>query len=88
MRLSRLVAVAAAVQGVEDVTVVRLRRQFHGAGPGDGTGPDDSGAEGAIDDTALEAGVLRIGPLEVATCDNDPERPENGTLSVEIGGVR
>ncbi|MGW3760930.1 putative baseplate assembly protein [Streptomyces sp. NPDC005131] len=71
VRLSRLVAVAAAVHGVESVRVTRLRRLFH---------------EDPLDDTALEAGVLRLGPLEIARCDNDPDRPELGRLSIELGG--
>ncbi|MGW3825508.1 putative baseplate assembly protein [Streptomyces sp. NPDC005071] len=71
VRLSRLVGVAAAVHGVESVRVTRLRRLFH---------------EDPLDDTALEAGVLRLGPLEIARCDNDPDRPELGRLSIELGG--
>ncbi|MEU8567466.1 putative baseplate assembly protein [Streptomyces pathocidini] len=70
VRLSRLVAVAAAVPGVLSARVTRLRRLFH----------EDRGE--------LEAGVLRLGPLEIAQCDNDPERPENGLLAVELGGGR
>jgi predicted phage baseplate assembly protein len=31
-----------------------------------------------------EDGLLRIGPLEVAQCDNDPDRPENGRLTIEL----
>ncbi|MDN3292749.1 putative baseplate assembly protein [Streptomyces ficellus] len=74
VRLSRLVAVAAAVPGVESVRVTRLTRLFH---------------ENPLDDTALEAGVLRLGPLEIARCDNDPDRPELGRLSIELtGGAR
>ncbi|MEV4969421.1 putative baseplate assembly protein [Streptomyces scopuliridis] len=76
VRLSRLVATAAAVEGVESVTVTRLNRLFHGAPAG----------HTDTDDTALEAGVLRLGPLEIARCDNDPDRPENGRLSIELGG--
>ncbi|QXE38319.1 putative baseplate assembly protein [Streptomyces sp. GMY02] len=71
VRLSRLVATAAAVQGVASVRVTRLSRLF-----------DDD----PLDRTALEAGVLRLGPLEVARCDNDPDRPENGRLTIELGG--
>jgi len=73
VRLSRLVAVAAAVPGVESVAVTRLRRMFH---------PDDG---------EREAGVLRLGPLEVAQCDNDPDRPENGRVEITLindGGAR
>ncbi|MEV0603453.1 putative baseplate assembly protein [Streptomyces sp. NPDC050315] len=70
VRLSRLTAVAAAVPGVESVRVTRLQRQFH---------------EDHLDNRALEDGVLRLGPLEIAVCDNDPERPENGRLVIELG---
>ncbi|MFI0711898.1 putative baseplate assembly protein [Streptomyces inhibens] len=70
VRLSRLTAVAAAVPGVRSVRVTRLQRLF----------PQEH-----RDNRALEDGVLRLGPLEIAVCDNDPERPENGRLVIEIG---
>ncbi|MFL4902562.1 putative baseplate assembly protein [Streptomyces sp. MMS24-I2-30] len=70
VRLSRLVAVAAAVPGVQSVEVTRLRRLYE---------PDRG---------EREDGVLRLGPLEIATCDNDPDRPENGRLAVSLGGAR
>ncbi|WDF36118.1 putative baseplate assembly protein [Streptomyces sp. T12] len=70
VRLSRLVAVAAAVPGVESVQVTRLQRLFE---------PDRG---------EREDGVLRLGPLEIATCDNDPDRPENGRLAISLGGAR
>ncbi|AIR97467.1 putative baseplate assembly protein [Streptomyces glaucescens] len=70
VRLSRLVAVAAAVPGVESVRVTRLRRLFE---------PDRG---------EREDGVLRLGPLEVAACDNDPDRPEHGRLEISLGGAR
>ncbi|MDC0767007.1 putative baseplate assembly protein [Streptomyces sp. HD] len=70
VRLSRLVAVAAAVSGVESVEVTRLRKLFE---------PDRG---------EREDGVLRLGPLEIATCDNDPDRPENGRLAISLGGAR
>jgi hypothetical protein len=70
VRLSRLVAVAAAVPGVESVEVTRLRRLSE----------QDRGER--------EDGVLRLGPLEIATCDNDPDRPENGLLAISLGGAR
>ncbi|MFB6941999.1 putative baseplate assembly protein [Streptomyces sp. NPDC060286] len=70
VRLSRLVAAAAAVQGVESVHVTRLRRLFE----------EDRGER--------EDGVLRLGPLEIAICDNDPDRPENGRLAISLGGAR
>jgi predicted phage baseplate assembly protein len=70
IRVSRLVAAAAAVPGVRHVEVTRLRRLF--------APPDD----------ALETGVLVIGPLEVAQFDNDPSRPENGLLALDLRGGR
>ncbi|MFE7167640.1 putative baseplate assembly protein [Streptomyces sp. NPDC057616] len=70
VRLSRLVAVAAAVPGVLSVEVTRLRRLFE----------QERGER--------EDGVLRLGPLEIATCDNDPDRPENGLLAISLGGAR
>jgi len=70
VRLSRLVAVAAAVPGVQSVQVTRLRRLFE----------QDRGER--------EDGVLRLGPLEIASCDNDPDRPENGRLAISLGGAR
>ncbi|MEU3708784.1 putative baseplate assembly protein [Streptomyces catenulae] len=70
VRLSGLVAVAAAVPGVRSVVVTRLRRMFH------------------ADRGEREAGVVRLGPLEIARCDNDPDRPENGRLVIEFGGGR
>ncbi|MEU9154400.1 putative baseplate assembly protein [Streptomyces sp. NPDC048417] len=70
VRLSRLVAVAAAVPGVQSVQVTRLQRLFE----------QDRGER--------EDGVLRLGPLEIATCDNDPDRPENGLLAISLGGTR
>lgn len=68
VRLSRLVAAGASVQGVEGLHVTRFRRQFH----------EDRGE--------LEDGVLRLGPLETAQCDNDPDLPENGRLEITIAG--
>ncbi|GAA2431348.1 putative baseplate assembly protein [Streptomyces macrosporus] len=86
VRLSRLVAVAAAVPGVESVRVTRLRRLFADAST---DAPTDAPAHtDPLDDSAREDGVLRLGPLEIAQCDNDPERPENGRLTVTLGGVR
>ncbi|MFE4513460.1 putative baseplate assembly protein [Kitasatospora sp. NPDC056783] len=70
VRVSRLVATAAAVPGVLSVEVTRLRRRFR------------------REDGELTAGLLRLGALEIAACDNDPDRPENGRLSIVIGGGR
>ncbi|WP_051722465.1 baseplate J/gp47 family protein [Streptomyces albus] len=95
VRLSRLVAVAAAVPGVRSVHVTRLRRLFGpdagttssggSAGSGD-TGYDNTSDSDDLRDPALDEGLLRLGPLEIAQCDNDPDRPENGRLELEFGG--
>ncbi|MBI0379331.1 putative baseplate assembly protein, partial [Streptomyces albiflaviniger] len=87
VRLSRLVAVAAAVPGVLSVEVTRLRRLWHEGleGPKE---PDDGTSYETSHGEALEEGILRIGPLEIAQCDNDPDRPENGRLVIELKGAR
>jgi len=38
----------------------------------------------APDAGELDAGLLRLGPLEIAQCDNDPDRPENGRLVIDL----
>jgi predicted phage baseplate assembly protein len=38
--------------------------------------------------TALDTGVLPIRALEIARCDNDPTRPENGRLQLDLVGGR
>jgi hypothetical protein len=43
---------------------------------------------GSPDDQPLEDGFLPLGPLEIARLDNDPSFPENGQLSLHIGGGR
>ncbi|GAA2363865.1 hypothetical protein GCM10009854_49500 [Saccharopolyspora halophila] len=40
------------------------------------------------DEGELGEGLLRVGPLEIACCDNDPERPENGVFTLDFGGER
>jgi hypothetical protein len=77
VRVSRLVAAAVAVPGVRHAEVTRLSRLFGGPGSGPGI-PSD----------ALATGVLPIGPLEVAQLDNDPARPENGRLTLNLEGGR
>jgi hypothetical protein len=39
-------------------------------------------------DGELEAGVLPLGPLEIARLDNDPRVPENGRLRLDLRGGR
>jgi predicted phage baseplate assembly protein len=38
------------------------------------------------DDSALESGVLRLGPIEIARLDDDPSFPERGRLVLEMRG--
>lgn len=40
------------------------------------------------DEGALDSGVLPLGPFEVAECDNDPNFPERGKLTLELRGGR
>jgi hypothetical protein len=68
--LSRLVAAAQSVTGVESVTVTVLQRLGEG------------------DNGELKAGVLQLGPLEVARLDNNPSFPEHGKLVLNVGGDR
>jgi predicted phage baseplate assembly protein len=68
--LSRLIATAQAVEGVENVEVTRLERL--------GEGPNDE----------IKLGVLPLGPVEIAQVDNDPSLPENGSLTLKVGGGR
>jgi hypothetical protein len=68
--LSRLVAAAQAVTGVQNVVVTRLQRLS-----------ERSNQE-------LENGVLHLGPDEIGRLDNDPSRPENGRLTLDMRGGR
>ena len=43
---------------------------------------------GRVANSELQDGVIRIGPLEIARLDNDPNFQENGQLTVEIRGGR
>lgn len=68
--LSRIVAAAQAVPGVDSAAVKRLERLFEG--------PNGE----------LEAGLLPIGPLEIARLDDDPSFPEHGRLRIHLEGGR
>jgi predicted phage baseplate assembly protein len=70
VRISSIVAAAAAVPGVASVDVTKLERLFGPPGP------------------AIETGVLAMRPLEIAQLDNDPTRPENGRLQLDLVGGR
>lgn len=71
--LSRIVAVAQAVEGVESVVVKKLQR---------------FSVNQKIDDEALGSGLIKLGPFEVAQLDNDPSYPEQGQLTLDMRGGR
>ena len=76
---SQIVAAAQAVPGVIEVTVQRLERYEIGEPP--------VGKAKAADEVT-PAGVLALGPFEIARLDNDPNYPENGRLTLTIEGGR
>lgn len=69
----RASALVAAAQAVPGVQSVEVTRLERYLG-----GPDD----------ALQAGILSLGPLEIARLDNDPSFPENGRLILDMRGGR
>ncbi|SHG51741.1 putative baseplate assembly protein [Massilia sp. CF038] len=79
LHLSRIVAAAAGVEGVENVKVLRFQRLDV---------PDDPLAPTPELDRAIADGVLALGPTEIAQLDNDPDFAENGTLTLQLGGGR
>ena len=74
---SRIIAAAQAVTGVQNVEITRLARFEIGA-PSPNTGHADVPAHG----------VLGLGPFEIARLDNDVNAPENGRLTLDVGGGR
>jgi hypothetical protein len=78
---SRIVAAVQAVEGVQNVTVIRLKRlDVSEPAPSPDVAPD-------LDDLPV-AGVLALGPLEIARLDADPDFPENGRLTLDMRGGR
>jgi hypothetical protein len=76
--VSKIIAAAQAVTGVQNVRMTRLER-FALSNPA----PGENAA------VALPpGGVLTLGPLEIARLDNDPDFPENGRLSLDLRGGR
>jgi hypothetical protein len=78
--LSKLVATAQAVEGVESVVVTKLRRFSADSA--------DSFPNSSETDEALITGLIKLGPFEVAQLDNDPSFPENGKLMLDMRGGR
>jgi hypothetical protein len=77
--VSRIVAAAQAVAGVQNVQVARLERYE--------IGEPLPGAKTAKDELPPH-GVLSLGPFEIAQLDNDPSFPENGRLTLDMRGGR
>jgi hypothetical protein len=76
--VSKIVAAAQAVPGVQNVVVTRLERYEIG---------EPSPGESATDEVPAGS-VLTLGPLEIARLDNDPNFPENGRLTLDMRGGR
>ncbi|KAA8884200.1 putative baseplate assembly protein [Nocardia colli] len=72
---STLVAVAAALPGVGNAEVTRLRRYGQSTVPADAKDLPDNG-------------VLRMRPMEIPRLDNDPAAPEHGILRLDLRGGR
>jgi predicted phage baseplate assembly protein len=73
--LSKIIAAAQSVQGVESVWVTRLQRMF----------------DPIIDDdesSVIAEGVMRLGPLEVARLENDMNFAEHGRITFKLEGGR
>ena len=68
--VSKIIAIAQAVPGVESVSAICLKRL------GDG------------DSLHISDGILKLGRMEIAQMDNDPNFPENGRLTLNMGGGR
>jgi hypothetical protein len=77
--VSKLVAAAQGVAGVESVQLMTLRRKRILA--------KQQGEEVKLDE-AIEKGVLSLDSFEVARLDNDPSFPENGTFELDMRGGR
>jgi len=77
--VSKIVAVAQAVPGVQNVRVAELER-FEASEPLPSV--DVPGEEVPSD------WVLCMGPFEIARLDNDPDFPENGRLTLDMRGGR
>jgi hypothetical protein len=75
--ISQIIASAQRVTGVQEAEVLRLER-FEIGEPALGT-----------ESPAVElpaGGILSLGPFEIARLDNDPDYPENGRLTLVMGG--
>lgn len=76
---SRIVGAVQAVKGVQNCTLIRLKRYLIGEPrPGCASLPGD----------LPSGGKLALGPFEIARLDEDPSFPEHGRLTLQMGGGR
>jgi hypothetical protein len=71
--VSRIVAVAQAIEGVESVEVTKLRRTFDAPGSAPALPAD---------------GLVQLAPWEVARCDSDRAQPDLGAITFDMRGGR
>jgi hypothetical protein len=76
--LSQLYERIERVQGVESVKVLRFSRRYEA----------DPDPDRLATQKNLENGYIAVGRLEIIRLDNDPSFPENGTLTITVGGGR
>jgi hypothetical protein len=77
--VSRIIAAAQVVPGVQNVQLTRLERFEIGEPP---PGVED------VSEELPPAGVLQLGPQEIARLDNNPNFPEKGRLTLDVRGGR
>jgi hypothetical protein len=76
--VSRIIAAAQAVAGLQSVTIERLERYEIG---------EPQAGESATEELPPHS-VLTLGPSQIARLDNDPNFPENGRLVLHLRGGR
>lgn len=86
VRLSRITAKVAGIEGVASVVVNRLERLT----PATNCEPMHAppGGKSPCESAAPEAGILAVGPNEIARLDGDRARPDRGVLIVNARGGR
>lgn len=87
IHVSRIVAAAKGVEGVETVRV-RVLKRLHKPFPAELTTriPKEGGGEEELE--VPSTGVLELGAMEIAQLGNDPDFPENGQLQLILRGGR
>ena len=86
--MSKLVAAAQGVTGVESVQVTRLQR-YKVLSKQEREKIELAQVNGQVEpDQAIIDGILPLAPFEVARLDNDPSFAENGMIEFAMGGGR